>query len=312
MNIQQIIYIIEINKYNSFSVAANALYISQPRLSQAVKDLEAELGFEIFERNRKGIIGPTLKGYEFIHSAKKVLRDFNLLEAFKEESSKAFRLTTTLIPQAQDAFIELINNYSQDEEFNFDMWFCGCFESCDKVKNSNYNIGVVTIIEQHLNEWKQYFDSVDLEYEELFSCPFFITVNKKSPLAKKKIIVTEMLTDYIYVTEKCSKMNDLTLQVYSLFDNLFSDARVTVSNTDVMYKLVKENKAFTLDSFPLDKATRNQYDVVSIPFDNSLRAHVGYIYDRYRNMNDIAKEYIRILKEKALNTPQINAKKDGI
>lgn len=77
-------------------------------------------------------------------------------------------------------------------------------ESCDKVKNSNYNIGVVTIIEQQLNEWKQYFDSVDLKYEELFSCPFFITVNKKSPLAKKKIIGTKMLKDYIYVTEKCS------------------------------------------------------------------------------------------------------------
>lgn len=307
MNIQQIIYITEINKYNSFSVAANSLFISQPRLSQAVKDLESELGFEIFERNRKGIIGPTLKGYEFIHSAKKVLRDFNLLETFKEEASKSFRLTTTLIPQAQDAFMELVSSYSNDVEFHFDMWFCGCFESCDKIKNSNYNIGVVTIIEQQLKEWKQYFDSVDLEYKELFNCPFFITVNNTSPLAKEKIISSDMLIDHIYVTEKCSKMNDLTLQVYSLFDNLFSEARVTVSNTDVMYSLVKENKAFTLDAFPLDKETQLRYDLTSIPFDNSLRAHVGYIYDKHRNMNDITKEYIRILKQRAINTPQIKS-----
>ena len=297
MNIQQIIYIIEINKYNSFSVAANSLFISQPRLSQAVKDLEAELGFEIFERNRKGIIGPTLKGYEFIHSAKKVLRDFHALETFKEETSQTFRLTTTLIPQAQDAFIKLAGNHSRDESADFDMFFCGCFESSDKVKNSNYNLGIVTIIKQQLHDWLHYFDSIDLAYEELFNCPFYITIQENSPLANLPSIKAEQLSQYMYVTEKCSKMNDLTLQVYSIFDSLFSDLRVTVSNTDVMYTIVKENKAFTLDSFPLDDNTKKRYGIVSVPFDNSLRVHVGYIYDRYTSMNSLTKEYIKIIKE---------------
>lgn len=296
MNIQQIIYIIEINKYNSFSVAANSLFISQPRLSQAVKDLEAELGFEIFERNRKGIIGPTLKGYEFIHQAKKVLRDFNSLDTFKEESSNVFRLTTTLIPQAQDAFIELVGNHAEDESVSFDMFFCGCFESCDKVQNSNYNLGIVTVIGQQLPEWLQYFENNNLIYEELFDCPFYINVNKDSPLAKLKSIRPEQLTDLMYITEKCSKMNDLTLQVYSLFDSLFSNSRVTVSNTDVMYSLVSKNRAFTLDSFPLDEHTKKRYGLTSIPFDNALHVHVGYIYSRNTAMNSLTKEYINILK----------------
>lgn len=297
MNIQQIIYIVEINKYNSFSVAANSLFISQPRLSQAVKDLESELGFEIFERNRKGIIGPTLKGYEFIHSAKKVLRGFNSLETFKEESSQTFRLTTTLIPQAQDAFVELTKKHSKDESSDFDMFFCGCFESCDKVKNSNYNLGVVTIIKQQLHDWLQYFDSIELTYEELCSCPFYITVSENSPLAKLPGIKAEQLSSYMYVTEKCSKMNDLTLQVYSIFDSLFSESRVTVSNTDIMYTIVSENQAFTLDSFPLSESTKKRYGLASVPFDNDLQAHVGYIYKRYSPMNSLTKEYIRILKD---------------
>lgn len=296
MNIQQIIYIIEINKYNSFSVAANSLYISQPRLSQAVKDLEAELGFEIFERSRKGIIGPTLKGYEFIHSAKKVLRDFNALNAYKETVNQTFRLTTTLIPQAQDSFIKLASNHVDDDSADFDMFFCGCFESCDKIKNSNYNLGIVTIIEPQLNEWKQYFDSIDLIYEELFTCPFYISVNNSSPLSKQQSIKVDQLKDYMYITEKCSKMNDLTLKVYSIFDSLFSGSRVTVSNTDVMYTLVKNNPAFTLDSFPLDECTKKKYDITSVPFDNDLRVHVGYIRDRYTAMNSLTKEYINILK----------------
>lgn len=306
MNIQQIIYIIEINKYNSFSVAANSLYISQPRLSQAVKDLETELGFEIFERNRKGIIGPTLKGYEFIHSAKKVLRDFNALSSYKESAKQTFRLTTTLIPQAQDAFIQLAGNHSDDESMNFDMFFCGCFESCDKIKNSNYNLGIVTVINQQLSEWKQYFASVDLVYEELFNCSFYITVHNDSPLAKLRRIRAEQLKNHMYITEKCSKMNDLTLQVYSIFDSLFSNSRVTVSNTDVMYTLVKENNAFTLDSFPLDAHTKKRYGLESVPFDNDMRVHVGYIYDRYSSMNSLTKEYINILKNSIKTIPQLS------
>lgn len=297
MNIQQIIYIVEINKYNSFSVAANSLFISQPRLSQAVKDLENELGFEIFDRNRKGIIGPTLKGYEFIHSAKKVLRDFNSLKTFKEESSKTFRLATTLIPQAQQSFINLACNHADDKYINFDMFFCGCFESCDKVKNSNYNLGVVTIIEQQMHEWKQYFESNNLEYEELYHCPFYITVHKNSPLAKFDSIRKEQLNEYVYVTEKCTKMNDLTIQVYSLFDSLFANSRITVSNTDIMYSLVKEIKAFTLDSFPLAEETRKKYNLVSVPFDNELEVYIGYIYNQHMHMNSLTKEYINIIKK---------------
>ena len=46
MNIQQIIYVVEVYKLHSFSLAAHSLFVSQPRLSQAIRDLERELGFD--------------------------------------------------------------------------------------------------------------------------------------------------------------------------------------------------------------------------------------------------------------------------
>ena len=48
-------------------------------------------------------------------------------------------------------------------------------------------------------------------------------------------------------------MNSLTLQVYSLLDKICPEARITVSNTDIMYQLVSDNRAFTLDCMPLDE-----------------------------------------------------------
>ena len=55
MRIQQLRYIMEIANYNSMNKAAQHLFISQPTLSNAVKDLEAELGITIFERSKRGI-----------------------------------------------------------------------------------------------------------------------------------------------------------------------------------------------------------------------------------------------------------------
>ena len=306
MNIQQLIYVNEINRHNSFSIAANALYISQPRLSQVVKDLENELGFDIFERSRKGIVGPTAQGDEFIREAKKVLRSFNALEYFKGNTENSFKMTTTLLPVAQDSFTELVNEYMDEEDMNFELWFCGCYESADKVMNNDYNLGVVTIIDEQLEEWMSYFKSKELEYIDIINSSFYITIHKDSPLARQEYIKREDLTEYLYVTEKCSKMNSLTLQVYNRFDSLFSSSRVTVSNTDVMYSIVRDNMAFSLDSLKLDTRTAKKYDLVSIPFENILKCHIGIIKSKNPKMPHIAEKYIEILEKNIKKFVNIN------
>ena len=55
MTIQQLRYVIKITECGSITEAARQLFVSQPSLSAAVKELEAELGIEIFRRTAKGI-----------------------------------------------------------------------------------------------------------------------------------------------------------------------------------------------------------------------------------------------------------------
>ncbi|MDO4384232.1 MAG: LysR family transcriptional regulator [Eubacteriales bacterium] len=66
MKLQQVIYAVEVFRQRSYTKAAQVLYVSQPRLSRALKELEEELGFEIFQRTRHGIQGTTTRGYAFI------------------------------------------------------------------------------------------------------------------------------------------------------------------------------------------------------------------------------------------------------
>ena len=78
MRIQQLQYIIKIVETGSMNEAAKQLFITQPSLSNAVKDLENEMGIEIFIRNPKGIT-LTRDGMEFLSYARQVVEQIDLL-----------------------------------------------------------------------------------------------------------------------------------------------------------------------------------------------------------------------------------------
>ena len=69
MNISHIHYAVEVAHYGSFNKAAANLFVSQPSLSRAIKELERELGFDLFLRTPNGVV-PTHQGKEFLHRAK--------------------------------------------------------------------------------------------------------------------------------------------------------------------------------------------------------------------------------------------------
>lgn len=95
MNISHIKYIAEIEKTGSITKAAANLFMGQPNLSKAVRELENELGIKIFRRTTKGV-EPTAEGREFIEKAKSVLAQFCELEgAYRSAETAAKRLSVS-------------------------------------------------------------------------------------------------------------------------------------------------------------------------------------------------------------------------
>ena len=78
MTLQQIFYAITISDYGSMNKAAEALFISQPTLTNAVKELENEVGINIFNRSGKGVV-PTQEGEEFLTYARQLYQQYELL-----------------------------------------------------------------------------------------------------------------------------------------------------------------------------------------------------------------------------------------
>ncbi len=99
MTLQQMKYIITIVRCGSITEAAKQLFISQPSLSNAVKDVEKETGIKIFQRSVKGIT-LTSDGSELLSYVRQVVEQAELMEARytgKKPSKQLYRIRRDLL-----------------------------------------------------------------------------------------------------------------------------------------------------------------------------------------------------------------------
>ena len=85
MNFLHLKYLIEVEKCESISKAAQHLYVNQPRLSKIIKEIEEEANIKIFERHNTGVV-PTTKGKEFLMQAKKIVQEVDCLKNMYQET----------------------------------------------------------------------------------------------------------------------------------------------------------------------------------------------------------------------------------
>jgi len=79
MEIFQLSYAVELAKHCNFSVAAEKLFITQPSLSLQIQNLERELGFSVFYRNKR-VVRLTYAGEQFIKAATKVIKEYDVFK----------------------------------------------------------------------------------------------------------------------------------------------------------------------------------------------------------------------------------------
>ena len=113
MNLQQIEYLLALDKYRNFSVAAEKVFVTQPALTIQIKNLERELGVEIFDRNKKPII-PTEIGEELIEHARLLHRNTekfkDIVNEFKADFSGELRIG--IIPTVAPYIVpKFVNNF---------------------------------------------------------------------------------------------------------------------------------------------------------------------------------------------------------
>ena len=196
MTLAQLRYTIAITKAGSMNEAAKSLYISQPSLSTAIRELEAETGVEIFRRTNRGI-AVTPAGEEFLGYARQVVEQYELMEAkyiSKEQSRKKFSVSMQHYTFAVNAFVELVKQFGMDE-YEFAVHETKTHQVIEDVRNFKSEIGILYVNDFNRKVLTKMFHEYGLEFHELLNCRIYVYMWKGHPLAKREKITLEELTD---------------------------------------------------------------------------------------------------------------------
>ncbi|MBE5825747.1 MAG: LysR family transcriptional regulator [Butyrivibrio sp.] len=197
MTILQLKYVIAIDEECSMRKAADRLYVSQPGLSSAVRDLENELGIQIFERVHNGVV-TTAAGASFIAYARNAVEQFEKVEE-KYLNARNERPTFSVSMQhytiAVDAFIDTVRDFDVDE-YQYFIRETQTSEVIEDVKTMKSEVGVIALSDFNKNTFKKIFADASLEFHELFSRDTYVYLSHDHPLADREELSLEDLSDY--------------------------------------------------------------------------------------------------------------------
>lgn len=295
MTLQQLKYALTIADCGSMNEAAKQLFISQPSLSETMKELETEIGLDIFLRSNRGIV-ITPEGEEFLGYARQVTEQFGLLQSkyIDKKVKEKFSVSTQHYTFAVKAFVETVKQIGM-EQYEFAVHETTTISVIENVKNFKSEIGV--LYENNFNEkvLNKMFKENGLEFVELFSCDTFVYLWSGHPLAKQDVITMEELDEYPCLSFDQGKNNSLYLaeemkSTYEYKRLIKANDRATLLN------LMIGLNAYTLCSGIICEDL-NGDDYKAVPLKETEKMRIGYIKRKGAKVSHIGELYIEELKK---------------
>ena len=295
MTLQQLKYALTIADCGSMNEAAKQLFISQPSLSETMKELETEIGLDIFLRSNRGIV-ITPEGEEFLGYARQVTEQFGLLQSkyIDKKVKEKFSVSTQHYTFAVKAFVETVKQIGM-EQYEFAVHETTTISVIENVKNFKSEIGV--LYENDFNEkvLNKMFKENGLEFVELFSCDTFVYLWSGHPLAIQDVITMEELDEYPCLSFDQGKNNSLYLaeemkSTYEYRRLIKANDRATLLN------LMIGLNAYTLCSGIICEDL-NGDDYKAVPLKETEKMRIGYIKRKGAKVSHIGELYIEELKK---------------
>ena len=296
MTITQLKYVITVSSSNSMNEAAGKLFISQPSLSAAIKELESEIGIELFRRTNRGIT-VTPEGKEFIGYARQTVQQYELMEAkyiSKKELKKKFSVSTQHYAFAVNAFSEMVKQFGMDE-YEFAIYETRTNDVIDDVKNFKSEIGILYLNDFNRNVLSKIFSDNNLEFHPLLNCGIYAYMWKKHPLAQENKVSLEQLNDYPCLAFDQGKSNSFYLaeEMKSTYDY---NRIIKANDRATMLNLMNGLDAYTLCCGIIYEEL-NGADSLAIPLKESEKMRIGYISRIGANISSLGQIFIEELKK---------------
>lgn len=296
MTLQQLKYITMIVKCGSITDAAKHLYISQPSLSNAVRELENEMGITIFIRTQKGI-HLSAEGTEFLQYARQILEQSNLLEQRYKNSKPSKQLcsvSTQHYAFAVNAFVNIIRKLP-NEEYEFTLRETRTYEIIEDVKNFKSEIGILYMNDFNRSIITKLLKERHLKFNMLFTAEPHVFISTKHPLANKKSVRLDELDDYPYLQFEQQNFNSFYFSE-EILSTISHKKTIHVSDRATLFNFLIGLDGYTISSGILSRKL-NGNNIISIPLETDEVMDIGYITNNRTYLSTFAENYIDELKK---------------
>ena len=277
------------------NAAAEKLFVTQPSLSNAVKELEKELGIEIFLRSSRGI-SLSAEGAEFLGYARQVVEQAELLEqryTDKKPSRRLFSVSTQHYAFSVNAFVNLIREYNQNE-YEFTLRETQTHDIIEDVKNLRSEIGVLYLNDFNEKVLLKILRESNLGFHPLFEAKPHVFVSNAHPLSGRASVRLEDLTPYPCLSFEQGVYNSF---YYSeeILSTVYHPKSILVSDRATLFNLLIGLDGYTISTGILSEDL-NGKNIISIPLISDEIIRVGYIAQKGIGLSAMADAYIANLR----------------
>ena len=287
MNFQQCRYVEVVARVGSFSQAAKELYMTQPNLSCSIKDLENELGVQLFTRSNTGA-RLTEDGHDFLKYAKRIIGELDLLQQrYHDEFKKSFTVASHHYDFLSMPLAKVAQKFKQDYQ-EFQTIETTTKKILDSVASFEADLGIIYLDDENEHILTSALQYHDLEFTSLGEFPTRVFLRRDHPLAHKSVISETDLKGYnqIRFRQEQSGLNfdEDALDIHNQQRILYSNDRGTVMN------LLCATDAYASGLGIVNSFVRNQ--IVLIPLKNSPKHTLGYVTNKKKKLAPISQFFI--------------------
>lgn len=289
MDIKHLQYFIEVSNFNSFSRAADHLFITQPTISKMIKNLETELGVDLFDRSRKQL-ALTDAGLIILEQAKLIDKAFNNLKTELDNLTELKKGHIRIgLPPIFDAhfFLKILGSFHENYPgITFQLVEDGSKKIEEDVSNNLLDIGIIVLPTK--NDIFDYFAFME---EDLL-----LILHQSHPLAEREEVqLAELANESFILFNKDFALND---RIILSCNSVGFDPHIISESSQQSF--IEEMVAFKLGVSLLPESICHNLNknVKSVRIVNpSIRWNLAIIWGKNQYFSYAAKEWLKFTKE---------------
>lgn len=295
MTIQQLKYAVTAAEKGTMSEAAQFLFIAQPSLTNAIRDLEKELRITIFHRTNKGIIA-TNEGEEFLGYARQILQQVGLIEEKYidgKSRKQIFSVSAQHYSFAVNAFVDVIKTFGS-QSYDFTLRETQTYEIIQDVSRLKSEVGILYLSRENENIIGKIITESGLIFEELFTASPHVFISYRHPLAEKECISLYDLKNYPYL---CFEQGDYNSFYFSeeILSSISREMTIKVRDRATLFNLAVGLDGYTISTGIISHELNGE-NIIARTLDIDECIRIGTVTRKNMTLSRLGTAYMNALK----------------